>query len=294
MSKLQLVLSTQVYTSFDQPWIENLAKDYFDIVYIENNPTIDKKALFVTNVLSDIKWYNLNHKLVIDNLWEIDHNDRRGFVIFNKNWFWYNESLWYRHLNYHLYQPCPNRQKNGLLLMNLKKLHRDWLYDRLDLTKLLYSYVENNVFIDNDMNKDSGEWQRYFNPLWYDTTAFSIVAETTISSNEPLFVTEKTFKPIAYEHPFIVYGQPGILKYLRTLGFETFESVFDESYDRLLDNNVRLDKIVSQVNEYTHTEFDLNTKEKLKHNRNLFFDTKLVKERIIKEIFEPIIEHAET
>lgn len=50
MSKLQLVLSKNVYTLFYQPWIVNLAKDYFDIVYIENNEHIDKKALFVTNI----------------------------------------------------------------------------------------------------------------------------------------------------------------------------------------------------------------------------------------------------
>lgn len=294
MSKLQLVLSSKIYTSFDQPWIKDLAKDYFDIVYLENNPGIDKKALFVTNVLSNTKWYYSNYKLVVDNLWEYNQNDRRGFVLLNNNWFWYNESLWYRHLNYHLYQSCPNVQKNGLLLMNVKKIHRDWLYSKLDLNKLLYSYVGNNIYIDDDISLDNGEWQRYFNPTWYNTTAFSIVAETVISSKLPLFVTEKTFKPLAYEHPFIVYGQPGILDFLHSLGFETFENVFDESYDNIIDDKTRLDNIAIQINEYSHSEFDQITKEKLKHNRNLFFNHTLVQERIIKEIFEPILEYAET
>lgn len=294
MSKLQLVLSDKCYTSFDQPWIVDLTKDFFDIVYIEHNPVIDKKAVFITNVFASHEWTNQDNKLIIDNLWEIYKHDNRGLVLANKNWFWYNESLWYQHLSYDSHIPNPKIQKNGLLLMNLKKLHRDWLFDKLDLKKLLYSYVGNDIRIDNDINQSDGEWQRYFNPDWYNSTAFSIVAETTVWHNEPLFITEKTFKPISFCHPFIIFGQPGILKYLKSQGFETFENIFDESYDNEYDVNKRLNNIVDQINNYSHKTYDLVTLTKLKHNKELFFNKQLIKNKIIKEIVEPILEYAET
>lgn len=43
--------------------------------------------------------------------------------------------------------------------------------------------------------------------------------------------SEKTFKPILNKSPFIFLGSPYGLKYLRSLGFKTFNFVIDESYD---------------------------------------------------------------
>jgi hypothetical protein len=294
MSKLQIVLSDQCYTSFDQPWIVDITNEYFDIVYVEHDPAIDAKAIFVTNIFDNTKWYRQHHKLIIDNLWEMYKQDNRGFVLANKNWFWYNESLWYTHLGYQNHIPNPRIVKNGLLLMNLKKLHRDWLFKKLSLNELLYSYVQAGHRIDGDMDINDGEWQRYFNPNWYDSTAFSIVAETTVYHDDIIFVTEKTFKPIAFQHPFIIFGQMGILAYIRSLGFETFENMFDESYDTEPDIETRLDNLSAQINNYFHNDYDRITIEKMKHNKELFFDKQLVKTRIIKEIIEPILEYAET
>jgi hypothetical protein len=292
MSKIQLVLSDKCYTSFDQPWIVDIVKNYFDIVYIEHNPYLNKEAIFVTNALSD-EFCEQDKKIIIDNLWEIYKPDNRGLVLENKNWFWYNESLWYRYLNYHNHVPNINIYKNALLLMNRKKLHRDSIFRQLDLSKLLYSYVGVGIKIDGDADINNGEWQRYFNPDWYNSTAFSVIAETTVSQQDPLFVTEKTFKPIAFQHPFIVFGQAGILKYIRSLGFETFENMFDELYDDLNDADARLANITKQINNFSYSSYDNLTIEKLKYNKELFFNETLVKSKIIKEIIEPILEYAE-
>jgi hypothetical protein len=287
MTKLQLVLSQNCYTSFHQPWLVDLVSDYFDIVYIEHNLTLDKRAIFVTNVLSnDNKWIDKERKLIVDNLWEIyqpSHDHNRRLVLVNKNWFWYNESLWYRYLGYHNHIPNLKISKNGLLLMHLKKLHRTELFEKLNLDNLLFSYVAAGYTISNDMDYNDGEWQRYFNPDWYNSTAFSIVAETMVMPKDPLFVTEKTFKPIAFQHPFIILGQPGILRYLRSLGYDN-ENAIDK----------RLTSVVNQINNYSHKNYDLYTLKKLTHNKELFFNEQLVKEKIKKEIIEPILEYAET
>jgi len=65
------------------------------------------------------------------------------------------------------------------------------------------------------------------NASWY-----SIVGET-IWENDCFFVTEKTAKPLMAGRPFIMLGGKHYLKNLRSLGFQTFSPVIDESYDEI-------------------------------------------------------------
>lgn len=70
-----------------------------------------------------------------------------------------------------------------------------------------------------------------------------------------LDISEKTMKPISMLHPFIIMGQPGILKHLRSMGFKTFHGWWDEGYDDILDPNERfaaLLKLYEEINSYSH------------------------------------------
>ena len=56
-------------------------------------------------------------------------------------------------------------------------------------------------------------------------------------------------------HPFIIMGQPGILKHLRSMGFKTFHGWWDESYDDTPDPNERFAKLLKLYEElanYSH------------------------------------------
>jgi len=64
----------------------------------------------------------------------------------------------------------------------------------------------------------------------YNQTAYSIVAETN-AENDWVFFTEKIVKPILGRRLFIVLGNRYYLQALRDLGFKTFDSIIDESYD---------------------------------------------------------------
>jgi len=66
----------------------------------------------------------------------------------------------------------------------------------------------------------------------------------TVASGRRLHLTEKTFKPIALGMPFIIVGTQGSLKYLREYGFQTFNGIWDESYDDAEDD-VRTQHIAS-------------------------------------------------
>tara|TARA_Y100001937_G_C6948920_1_gene253735 strand:- start:189 stop:527 length:339 start_codon:yes stop_codon:yes gene_type:complete len=60
-----------------------------------------------------------------------------------------------------------------------------------------------------------------------------------------IFITEKTWKAIAYGKPFLLNGDPKSLEYLRSLGYKTFGSFWNESYDSM--NNVDSIKHISDI-----------------------------------------------
>ena len=159
---------------------------------------------------------------------------------------------------------------------------------------MVWSYTSHGRNLPNDaIENQHHNFQRYFNPEWYDNTYFSIVAETFVDAPE-IFVTEKTFKPIAFYHPFVVMAQAGHLKYMRDIGFETFDNLFDESYDNINDQTARLTALVAAVKNFDPVPYDQLTLQKLEHNHNQFYDQSLTEPRVINEIIKPMIEYAES
>ena len=59
-----------------------------------------------------------------------------------------------------------------------------------------------------------------------------VVTETVYDDNR-IHITEKTFKPIVLQQPFLMIGNRGALGYLRNYGFRTFGNIWDEGYDDL-------------------------------------------------------------
>ena len=79
----------------------------------------------------------------------------------------------------------------------------------------------------------------------YNETAYSIVAETNGSG--PIMITEKLAKPIIAKRLFIVFSSRGYLGYIKNLGFKTFSTVIDESYDRETNDSIRLRMIADEI-----------------------------------------------
>ena len=102
------------------------------------------------------------------------------------------------------------------------------------------------------------------------------------------------YKPIANAHSFIIWGSPGILKYLRDQGYQTFPELFDESYDSETNHTVRLKMIVSQVERFCNLDVKRkkklvnSIKDKLSYNRKLFLEKCTGRDRL-KDILESII-----
>lgn len=93
--------------------------------------------------------------------------------------------------------------------------------------------------------------------LWdqANNSLIHVVTETVYRGNKN-HLTEKTFKPIVMQQPFIVQSCKGSLEYLRRYGFRTFSDFWDESYDEA-DDAVRtyeIGKVLQDINSMSQKE----------------------------------------
>ena len=309
-SKVKPQLMLHPNGSLSRSWWLSILREHFTVIYYYPGIEIDPKT---TVCMVDIQ-VNYQHDtstgmldavtkaeapLVFECLWERKdfYNDLdagRGYKLYNENWFWYNESLWYKDLSYDQYIPAKTYALKALMPMHVGRIHRNNLLDALEpfLNDFLWSYVKFGKRLTGD-NVEGAVDQRLFKSEWYDTTCFSLVSETYVDSvqEQEIFITEKSFKPMAFKHPFMIFGNQGILRKLKNLGFETFENLFDESYDNL-DVESRLQVIVENVKTFEKKAYDQLTCEKLAHNYHRFFDHILVKQKVVDEIINPILEYA--
>lgn len=91
-----------------------------------------------------------------------------------------------------------------------------------------------------------------FNHMIYKNSLLSFVTETEFSDTG-LFITEKVFKPIVAGHPFIVLGQPGVLDYIRELGYKVDFCNIDTSYDKIKNPRERFFKVHDELLKWIHT-----------------------------------------
>jgi len=75
------------------------------------------------------------------------------------------------------------------------------------------------------------------------------VPTETVYFGRRLQITEKTFKAIALEMPFVLVAPAGSLEYMRQYGFRTFANVFDESYDEETDDIKRIERVTKLLKE---------------------------------------------
>jgi hypothetical protein len=91
-------------------------------------------------------------------------------------------------------------------------------------------------------------------------------------------VSEKSLLPILYKRPFILVATRESLKALKSLGFKTFECLWDESYDNEWSCNLRMYKILKLIQEIENTPLYIlkeklsSIKDILDHNYNLLLE----------------------
>lgn len=298
MKKIELVLQPDQFTSFTSYYLEEYWRRYFDISVYAPAKTYDKSGtIFVFWWMNadgelPIQLKDCGYRVAVDHLWEYPTHRTDFYWIEHVDWFRFNESLWWRALGYHQYRPNKTLSKRAFMPMNQRRDFRDSLYNTMKplLDDCIWSYMDKILPGDAD-REQFPEWQRFLNPSWYDSTYCSIVAESTMKE---IWTTEKSFKPIGFYHPFLVLSAPAHLEKIKSLGFATFDNIFDESYDSTFDLEKRCQQIYDNISSIKLSDYDTETQKRLEHNHDHFFNQPLVESIIEKEIVEPLIEYAET
>lgn len=119
----------------------------------------------------------------------------------------------------------------------------------------------------------SGKWQMMLNRDILLDSWVSVISEASASSDQ-CFCSEKIFKPVIQEHPFLVWGDRYTMAKMRELGYQTFDNWWSEAYD-VQDMRKRLDYLITTMvelcNKTSQEWFDIYTDMTpvLKHNSQL-------------------------
>jgi hypothetical protein len=202
---------------------------------------------------------------------ELDRNRVYIYPFFLLNIPRHNESKNINSLVHH--------QKTFDVLLGMSKPHRKFIFDNIESSGLIdqcYVNLTSNRFLDESLytiyrtpgltNLETDESIKRQSPDVYDSyvhqpdeprvsqyipweiyknSLYSIVAETNYDNY--YFFTEKTAKCLFARRLFVFFGSQGQLKDLREMGFMTFDSVIDESYDNISDNTERYSQAFQQV-----------------------------------------------
>ncbi len=316
MNSKPTVLVSKNKTVFQSWFLEEIWEQYFNVEIIDPNKTYDKHS---TVTVSDSVDYmsgedklerSLGLRHIVDHCWDSwnsANDDAADFVLRPRDFIRINESIWYKNLGYDKFNLTRNPTRDFLLLMNRKELDRTKLYNRLNpvLQDNIYSYVGHGVPLQNaqDQEYNNITWQRYIDPNWYTDTRFSVAVESVIVysskrlEHDDINVSEKTLKPCAFKHPSIVWGEAGVLAWQKRQGFETFDHCIDESYDTILDVNLRFEGVIEQIESCVadKTVFaDPITQQKLEHNYNHFYNEEIVMKLFKEQMVDPLLEFIES
>ena len=108
----------------------------------------------------------------------------------------------------------------------------------------------------------------------YTDSYINLVTESSVAPG--LFISEKTWKPVAAGQLFLIFGSPGSITYLREQGVDTFDDVINHDfYDGEQDWEARLNKIHTLIDELVTQDLAKiyqDTKERRHRNQKKFFD----------------------
>jgi len=206
-------------------------------------------AAYVCQLSSHLSWYFVS---------DIVHLEKE---------IWYNIENW-RKTDPDLYQKIID----GIKFLNENSPYCLDLPSR-NAAKITHSYYKQILpdvrhLSETNVITQSHKLENFYKEVFCDVVTESRFAQPTG------FISERTLIPMVFKKPFIMIGPPHTLKYLKQLGFKTFDQIWDESYDDIEDHELRLKtifKILDDINECKIEflkEIYMNASDILEHNYN--------------------------
>jgi len=129
-------------------------------------------------------------------------------------------------------------------------------------------WKEERILADDDFESDRSKFSPYKRPeeLYFESL-WDLVQE---SSDDTIFITEKTIKAILWQKPFIVYGAKGFHRALESLGFKLFDELIDYTFDDVEDMDIKSELIAKELFKLQHIPLDKQLEivaSKAKHNK---------------------------
>ena len=119
--------------------------------------------------------------------------------------------------------------------------------DQFPRTKLNWPYVSPNLDPAWEVSDQVTNHISCVSPdKIFQNTHYSIICET-LGTGSDFFLSEKTVKAMFAKRVFVVFGSRHFLRRLQELGFQTFDSVLDESYDNEPVDEIRYQKAMLQL-----------------------------------------------
>jgi hypothetical protein len=183
------------------------------------------------------------------------------------------------------------------------------LKEKINYDNFILRYSGENFGIDADcfdiINFEKGHFdpytvlvEKYYHSVsqtlptsMYNQSYFNLVVETDIDYVDNFFLTEKTIKVLMTGMPFVILSTPCFLKNLQQLGFTTYNQLWDESYDSIIDYKDRIDNIVELCNKLKKFDWESNRhllQQIQLQNQNNFLNLNRVADQEFKH-FENII-----
>lgn len=90
----------------------------------------------------------------------------------------------------------------------------------------------------------------------YSNSVCNIATETTTWwADNNVFITEKTYKPVALGMPFFAQAGSGSIAYLREQGFDVYDDVLDHSYDTEVDYAKRQTMLMDSIRKFMQLDY---------------------------------------
>jgi hypothetical protein len=121
----------------------------------------------------------------------------------------------------------------------------------------------------------------------YNKIGFDIVSDVFVYDHP--VITEKTYRPILLNRPFIVMGAAKHLKFLESLGFRTFASYMAiPNYDDITNDKQRMQAVIDNIVEFPNVMkiYEQQIMQDLMHNHKLVCLQSNIAEQTIQSICE--------
>lgn len=240
------------------------------------------------------KLISLGFKIIVSEPWEskdtilkrlnILHIENINYILWSgdASWFWF--IMYDKYKNKKLIFDHSKKNFDFFYLNKNPRAHRIELFNKIInnqlLDKSLYSFTSKGIELDKNYELPWSPEDKYPNKgldqdiyeLPYNHSCYNIVSETHV--HDEIFITEKIWKPIIAQQIFVVHGKKNYLQDLKNLGFQTFNTIIDESYDKESEPKKRINKIVELckwLKKQNWKELYEQTKDIREHNAQHFF-----------------------